>query len=204
MILAVINHPVEGLGTMRELLHDEVREVLGEELTGREEFDSLIVMGGPMGVYEMDKFPFLRKEIDLIRRTDKVLGICLGSQLISFSLGGKVSPGHFGEERGVLRIRTLSPLREVLGETPYVFQWHGDTFTLPDGAQLLGYNERYFQAFSHGRKLALQFHLEVDGTLVRRWVDTYGGSETLVKEVKEREEELREQMSKVLRWWLSL
>ncbi|MCQ4344530.1 MAG: GMP synthase, partial [Sulfolobales archaeon] len=57
-----------------------------------------------------------------------------------------------------------------------VFQWHGDTFTLPPSSELLAYSEKYFQAFRVGKVLALQFHLEVDAKMVSKWVQEYGGT----------------------------
>jgi len=86
MFLAVINYPIEGLGSIKEILEDKgynVKEVLATQLSGNENFDGLIIMGGPMGVYEADIYPFLKIEILLIRKAvsenKPVLGICLGS-----------------------------------------------------------------------------------------------------------------------------
>ena len=85
-ILAVYNHPIETLGTLKRFL-PKVKEVMGEELKGDENFDSLIIMGGPMGVYESDKYSFLLTEMQLIKKAysenKRVLGVCLGSQLIA-------------------------------------------------------------------------------------------------------------------------
>jgi len=90
MFLSIINYPIEGLGSIKEILEDKgynVKEVLATQLSGNEDFDGLIIMGGPMGVYEADKYPFLKVEMELIRKAvsenKPVLGICLGSQLLS-------------------------------------------------------------------------------------------------------------------------
>jgi GMP synthase-like glutamine amidotransferase len=154
MFLAIINHPVERLGNIKDILNEkgyDVKEKLALEIKGNEEFDGLIIMGGPMSVYENDKYPFLNLEVGLIRKAlqkgKPVLGICLGAQLLSASLGGEVRKGAFGEEIGIYRVRLLEEFREILGEEIEVFQWHGDTFTLPQGSKLLAYNEKYFQAF---------------------------------------------------------
>jgi GMP synthase (glutamine-hydrolysing) len=143
------------------------------------EAELLVVLGGPVGVYETDSYPFLRRELALIEhrlsRNLPVLGICLGAQLMATALGGRVYPGPV-KEIGWGRVELtadgaascLSPLRE---EDAVVLHWHGDTFDLPDGAQRLASNQHYQnQAFAHGRKaLALQFHLEADPHALEQW-----------------------------------
>jgi GMP synthase (glutamine-hydrolysing) len=134
------------------------------------DIDWLIVMGGAMGVYDHDKFPWLQDEWAYIRDAidagKTVLGICLGSQLIAHALGSKVFPGP-AKEIGWLPVTKtaagkVSPLFEVMPDPFTVFQWHGDTFDLPPGATLLASSSAVaHQAFSYGdRVLALQFHLE--------------------------------------------
>ncbi len=132
---------------------------------------ALIVMGGPMSVYERDRYPHLTGELRLIRRTIQegrpVLGICLGSQLIAEALGGKVSKGQ-AKEIGWYAVRknpnaSQDPLFAGLpGEFP-AFHWHGDVFTLPPGAVPLASSERTpLQAFRYGASVyAILFHLEV-------------------------------------------
>ena len=169
-------------------------------------FDTLIIMGGPMGVYE--GHPFLREEVEVVKRAvregKKVLGVCLGGQVLSASLGGEVRKGTFGQEVGIGSVKLLPPLSQVLVEEEVeVLHWHGDTFTLPQGASLLGYSPKYFQAFRVGRALGLQFHLEVDAEMVGKWVEIYGGSKSLVEQVREREGEFREAMAKILEWWIN-
>ena len=66
-ILAVYNHPLETLGFLKKFLK-VAKEIEAKDLNGNESFDALIIMGGPMGVYEKDKYPFLRKEMELIRK----------------------------------------------------------------------------------------------------------------------------------------
>ena len=206
-VLGVLNHPIEGLGGIKDELLErgfKVEERLATELRGNEDFDALVIMGGPMGVYEADRYPFLYTEMELIRRAVKegkrVLGVCLGSQLISASLGGIVTKGHFGPEIGMSKVRLLPKLGDKEIE---VFQWHGDTFTLPQGAELLAYSDKYFQAFSLGKVLAVQFHLEVDSKMVKRWVEEYKGDPKLVEEVREKEEVLRRNLKFLMDWWLS-
>lgn len=135
-----------------------------------DDIDWLIVMGGAMGVYEHDKFPWLKDEWAYIRQAidagKTVLGICLGSQLIAHALGARVYPGP-AKEIGWLPITKTeagktSPLLAVMPDPFTVFHWHGDTFDLPAGATLLaGSSAVAHQAYSYGdRVLALQFHLE--------------------------------------------
>jgi GMP synthase (glutamine-hydrolysing) len=139
----------------------------------------LVVLGGPIGVYEADSYPFLAAEIALIEqrlsRNLPVLGICLGAQLMARALGSRVYSGPV-KEIGWGRVELtgegeascLSPLRN---EGAVVLHWHGDTFDLPDGAQRLASNQHYQnQAFAHGRNaLALQFHLEADPHGLEQW-----------------------------------
>ena len=139
----------------------------------------LVVLGGPIGVYEAASYPFLAAEIVLIEqrlsRNLPVLGICLGAQLMAKALGSRVYPGPV-KEIGWGRVEltgegaasSLSPLQE---DGAVVLHWHGDTFDLPDGAQLLASNQHYKnQAFAHGRNaLALQFHLEADPHGLEQW-----------------------------------
>ncbi|MCQ4336521.1 MAG: type 1 glutamine amidotransferase [Sulfolobales archaeon] len=206
-VLGVLNHPIEGLGTLAEILSERgfrVREELAANLKGNESFDVLVIMGGPMGVYEADRYPFLYAEMELIRKAKRegkrVLGVCLGSQLISKSLGDEVTKGPFGPEIGVSKVRLLPKLGDKEIE---VFQWHGDTFTLPPSSELLAYSEKYFQAFRVGKVLALQFHLEVDAKMVSKWVQEYGGNPGLVQEVKEKEEAFRKNLEFIVNWWLN-
>ncbi|MEM0072753.1 MAG: type 1 glutamine amidotransferase [Metallosphaera sp.] len=208
MFLTILNHPVEGPGSIKEVLEErgfKVLERLATEIKGNETFDGLIVMGGPMGVYESDRYPYLNVEMTLIRRAitsgKPVLGVCLGSQLISAALGGSVSRGEFGEELGVYKVYLLEDLRDVLGPSIEVFQMHGDTFTLPKGGKLLAYSEKYFQAFRVGTALGLQFHLEVNRKIVSQWIEYYKINRQFDREVDD--ERLRRSSEKVISYWLS-
>ena len=130
--------------------------------------DLLVVMGGPMGVYERERHPWLVDEVALIARRlaagRPTLGVCLGAQLIAAALGAEVRPGP-AREIGFAPVALTaagraSPLA-ALAEVP-VLHWHGDTFDLPPGATLLAHTAMYHQAFAHGdHALALQFHAEM-------------------------------------------
>ena len=144
------------------------------------DFDWLIVMGGPMGVYDDDKFNWLSGEKTFISQAiqagKKVLGICLGAQLIASALGASVYSNP-EKEIGWFPVR-LSP--EVLSadflgnhsdEFP-VFHWHGDTFDLPEGATRIASSEACInQAFVFGQKVVgLQFHFEVTEKSLERMI----------------------------------
>lgn len=134
-------------------------------------FDWLIVMGGPMGVYNEQEFPRLKNEIDFIRQAIQanktVVGICLGSQLIAAALGAKVYPNAKKEIGWFPITKTKTGQQhQFLQELPTnftTFHWHGDTFDLPtDSKHLLQTEACLNQAFIYKDKvLGLQFHLEV-------------------------------------------
>jgi GMP synthase (glutamine-hydrolysing) len=141
--------------------------------------DLLVVLGGPIGAYEEDRYPFLKSEIALIEKRLKasrpVLGICLGAQLMARALGAKVYAAGF-KEIGWSGVSLsaggrASPLAK-LAPGMRVLHWHGDTFDLPSGATHLASTPRTpNQAFAVGRHgLALQFHLEVSAAGLERWL----------------------------------
>ena len=141
--------------------------------------DLIIVLGGPIGVYETDDYPFLTSETALIEdrlsRDLPTLGICLGSQLMAKALGSRVFKGPVKEIGwGTIALTDegmSSCLGELRGDAAAVLHWHGDTFDLPSGATRLASNEHYEnQAFAYGRNaLALQFHLEADPRKLEEW-----------------------------------
>jgi GMP synthase (glutamine-hydrolysing) len=143
------------------------------------EADLLIVLGGPIGVYETESYPFLTDEIALVERRlareRPTLGICLGSQIMARALGSRVYPGatkEIGwgpvELTAAGRSSCLAPLS---ADNARVLHWHGDTFDLPHGAVRLAFNSHYEnQAFAHGaHALALQFHVEADPWRLEQW-----------------------------------
>ena len=144
------------------------------------EFDWLIVMGGPMNIYEYSQHPWLRAEKQLIGEAiaanKRVLGICLGSQLIADVLGGKVTRNAHTEIGWFpIQLSTEGRGSTLLAEFPSevnVFHWHGDTFAIPPGATYLARSDACAnQAFSCGeRVIGLQFHPEVTASNVRDWL----------------------------------
>ena len=156
----------------------------GETIPSLEDKDGLIIMGGPMGVYEADQHPWMRDEMAAIRAAidngKKVLGVCLGSQLIAGALGARVYP-HTQKEIGWWPVDfSPYPVRgtplEVFGARKTMYHWHGDTFDLPAGATLLASSEACrHQAYAIGRHvMALQFHPEISAATISRWVKESG------------------------------
>lgn len=143
--------------------------------------DLLVVMGGPMGVYDAPEFPWITQEIAgigaRIAAGRPTLGVCLGSQMIAAALGARVYPGH-EPEVGFALLSDLdaeSPLAHLAGVA--MLHWHGDTFDLPPGARRLASTPRYAnQAFAVGdHVLALQFHAEMgEDPRFETWVDEGG------------------------------
>jgi len=139
--------------------------------------DLLVVLGGPIGVYEEKDYPFLAREIALIERRlaagGKVLGICLGAQLMARALGARVYPAGFKEIGWAPLQLSEAGRRSCLAalEGRPVLHWHGDTFDLPPGAvHLAATPQTPNQAFAWERHgLALQFHIETSGRGLERW-----------------------------------
>jgi GMP synthase (glutamine-hydrolysing) len=143
------------------------------------EAELLVVLGGPIGVYETELYPFLRSEMRWIETFLKTetpfLGVCLGSQLLAKVLGANVYPG--GKKEIGWSSLTLteagrnSPLEHLASDGLQVLHWHGDTFDLPAGSTLLASSEVYaHQAFRYGvNALGLQFHAEVTAQDLERW-----------------------------------
>lgn len=142
--------------------------------------DLLIMMGGPMGVYEQDAHPWIACQIRRLAKriaADRpTLGVCLGAQMMAAAMGARVYPGPAKEVgfHALSHVDAGSPLRH-LARIP-LLHWHGDTFDLPEGAELLASTPAYpHQAFRRGANiLALQFHAEMGvdprfGAWVEQW-----------------------------------
>lgn len=142
--------------------------------------DLLVVMGGPIGVYQADDYPFLQGEIDILRarlKADKpTIGICLGSQLMAAALGEKIYVGKQGKEVGwnplsVTPAGMSRPARHLDRAQTNMLHWHGDTFDLPDGCVLLASSDRYenqmYQSGDNG--LGLQCHPEITENQLKEW-----------------------------------
>lgn len=174
----------EDLGLLGPLLAEagyrtEYREAGIDDMGGLDP-DLLVVLGGPIGAYEEEIYPFLTHELALIERRlaagRPTLGICLGAQLMARALGARVYPGP-AKEIGWAPLRlteagAASCLRHLGPQHTAVLHWHGDTFDLPAGATRLASTEICAnQAFSHGpAALGLQFHGEACGPDLERWL----------------------------------
>jgi len=140
--------------------------------------DLLVVLGGPIGVYDHDSYPVVTDEIRLLRTRlaaeRPTLGICFGAQLMAAAFGARVYPNPAREigwsTLDLIDTATPNPLA-VLRDVP-VLHWHGDTFDLPDGSTLLASTPLSAnQAFWRGPNvLGLQFHPEVLGARFEHWL----------------------------------
>ncbi|SPF46329.1 Glutamine amidotransferase class-I [Syntrophobacter sp. SbD1] len=178
MKLHCIQHvPFEGPANIGDWAENQGWKVSGthlyrqENLPDHDDLDWLVVMGGPMNIYEEKEYPWLAAEKKFIEKAiarDKiVIGICLGAQLIADVLGGPVVRNRYKEIGWFpIRLRPEGAESAAFKGFPARFQalhWHGDTFSLPPGAAMLAESKACLaQAFSFngGRVLALQFHLE--------------------------------------------
>lgn len=173
----------EGLGHIGAWIEKQghpltlTRLFAGEPLPRLEAFDRLVIMGGPMNIYEDARYPWLAAERVLIRAAvdagKSAVGVCLGAQLLADALGSKVFAGA-NKEIGWWPVRLCANAQDAgllagLPKQPTVFHWHGDTFDVPPGAVHLAESEGCrSQAFVYdNRVLGLQFHLESTPDTVR-------------------------------------
>lgn len=150
----------------------------------------VVIMGGPMGVYEEDRYPFLCDEIRLIERAVKedkaVLGVCLGSQLLAKALGARVTKGKKKEigwyPVSLAKGATKDRLWTGVEPSFTAYHWHGDVFELPRGAELLASSASTpYQAFRYGgRAYGFLFHMEVTEKIIAGMVRSF--SEELKQE----------------------
>jgi GMP synthase-like glutamine amidotransferase len=190
MSVLIIKHvEIEGPGLMKDCLKEEsiphqvINLASGIKLPKLDDFSAIVILGGPMNVYEEDRYPFLREEDlfikEAIQRGKVVLGICLGAQLIAKALGAKVTQAPVKEigwyDVSLTRAGSQDPLFSRLPKTFPVFQWHEDTFELPSAGQLVATSNAIpHQAFRYGENAyGLQFHLEVTKEMIHEWVRTY-------------------------------
>ncbi|MBK5197540.1 MAG: glutamine amidotransferase [Methyloceanibacter sp.] len=181
--IAIRHVAFEDAGTLENVLQDrgiDLRylEAGVDDLSSAKDADLLVVLGGPIGIYEVDRYPFLKHELATIEAAVKkgvpVVGICLGCQALAAVLAARVYPGKQKElgwdEMTLTEEGKTSPLGAIDGVR--VLNWHGDTFDLPVGATRLASSEiTPNQAFTYGPKvLALQFHVELPQRDMERWL----------------------------------
>ncbi|MFB5627900.1 MAG: type 1 glutamine amidotransferase [Nitrosarchaeum sp.] len=179
-ILIVQNTTMEGSGYLGDLLNNDgftIHSVNAKhEKLPEKKYSLVVILGAPESAN--DDLPYLQAEQKLIKKTVSddipLLGICLGSQLIAKTFGGKVYRGP-KKEIGFyhdLKIDGDSKLFSGFSNPFTVFHWHGDTFDLPQGATRLAHSENYpNQAFQIKSAVGLQFHLEVNEEMINFWLD---------------------------------
>lgn len=187
--LIIKNIDIEGPGRLGKYFESKGMRLDSVELQNGEKIPDVLddyglitILGGPMNVYEEDKYPFLKDEDrlikDAIKREIPILGICLGAQLIAKAAGAKVSANHIKEigwyDISLTEDGLADPLFKGQGRVFPVFQWHGDTFSIPEGGLLLaGSKLCKNQAFKIGSAYGFQFHVEVTFEMIKDWIDSY-------------------------------
>jgi GMP synthase (glutamine-hydrolysing) len=193
-VLILKNISSEGPGTIEDHLRDNgiaysTVDLATEKLPSAENADTLVIMGGPMSVNESDIYPYIKKEIELVRdfiqKDKKVFGICLGAQIMASALGAKVYLGpkkeigwfdielqQEGVRDSLMMKMAVHPKAGDFWKKFKVFHWHGETFDLPAGSVRLAKSELYpNQAFRFGKNAyAFQFHIEVRKEMVYDWL----------------------------------
>ncbi len=204
--------PFEGLGCIENWIKQNEHSVNYTKfykdfsLPNLTEIDWLIVMGGPMSVYDEATYPWLIQEKEFIRQAisngKTVIGICLGTQLIAEVLGAKVYPNK-QKEIGWFEIEISEkakklPLTDGFDNRFTVFHWHGDTYDLPAGSTLMFSSDVCKnQAFIYNNKvLGLQFHLEVTPQTVELLVEI-GATELVEDETVQLAKQIMEQTGSI-------
>jgi len=201
-VLVVCHKTLEDGGTLIDVLNEREECIVECHMAYTEPVKDLdplyhdltIFMGGAMGVYNRDIFPYLQTEIDYLKErlaADKpYLGVCLGAQLMAQALGGEVSPGKNGTELGWHQVKVnetgaQTPLKFLDQSHTDMFQWHGDTFTMPENCTLLASSEAYAnQAIQHGKNaIGVQFHPEVNAHILEMWT-VFGFNELIGKGIE--------------------
>jgi GMP synthase (glutamine-hydrolysing) len=198
----------------------------GEPLPDWRDFAAIVAMGGPMSVNDEEELPWLGAEKALIAEAVRAglpfFGACLGVQLLAVSLGAEVAPGP-APEVGILPVflteaAASDPVFADLPRELLTLQWHGDTFSLPEGAVLLASSPAYpNQAFRWGRSAyGVQFHLELSREMAAEWarVPSYadalarvlgpGSATALVDELAGSAEALQADGRRMFERWLDL
>jgi len=192
-VLVIQNTNIEGLGLFEHLLKSDGYSIktiqAKQEKIPTKKYSLLIILGAPESVN--DNHEYLSDEIHLIQNYVEhnlpVLGVCLGSQLIAKAFGANV---HRGTKKEIgffhdLRLENQNSSGLFTGFTnPFtVFHWHEETFTLPHGAMRLAHSNSYpNQAFKIGTAVGLQFHIEVDDSMINLWLDKTKSLPTNIKE----------------------
>lgn len=194
-VLILKNMTNEGPGTIETFLKEKAMPYrvidlyAGEAVPDTAQFNTLVMLGGPMCANEKDRYPFIALEEELARSFEaegkKVLGICLGAQIMANAFGGRVYKGEQKEagwkdielaEDGMrdqyMRSLAIHPAAGDFWKRFRVFHWHGDTFDIPKHAVRLCGSDMYpNQAFRYrSSAYALQFHIEVTKDMIKNWM----------------------------------
>jgi GMP synthase-like glutamine amidotransferase len=174
---------------------------MGNPFPKCEDFDALIIMGGPMSVGDENTYPWLIHEKafikEFIQAGKRVLGICLGSQLLSEALGAQVKRNHKPEigwfPVSVDRSKLPVKYQEVFPENFTTFHWHSDTFEIPEGAVSFASSDvTANQGYIYKRVAAFQFHMEVTPWMLKQLIEKHGSDlDTDFESIQSREEILR-------------
>jgi GMP synthase-like glutamine amidotransferase len=199
-ILAIQNCEIEGFGlyeryfAAREIDYDIVHAYRDQLLPSSTAFDAIFIGGTPISAYSAHEHPFLQAEIAYLEQAlnagKPCFGICCGAQILAQILGARVGRCEHMEIGGYQVHLTPPGRRDALLDgfpTQFpVFHWHGDTFEVPGGAELLVQGERCRnQLFRWDHVVGAQFHLEVTCQQAATWADTYAGELTKVGKSKE-------------------
>ncbi|MDP3297741.1 MAG: type 1 glutamine amidotransferase [Thermodesulfovibrionia bacterium] len=206
-VLICKNIETEGPGTIKDYLrlknipYKIVELSTGEDLPNSDNFNTLIMMGGPMSVNEDEIYPYIKEEEKLVRdfisKRKKILGVCLGAQIMAKALGTNVYAGPQKEigwydieltgeglRDSYMRNLALHPKVRDIWKRFKVFHWHGETFDIPQGAVRLASSILYpNQAFRYGKDAyAFQFHIEVRKEMILEWLKDETDFERIGKE----------------------
>lgn len=207
-IHALMHVPFEGLGCIEQWIAEKGHSVTfthfyeDYSLPEADSIDWLIVMGGPMGIYDYDKYPWLTEEKEYIRKMivegKTIIGICLGSQLIADVLGAKVFPNK-QKEIGWYDVKLTESAKKLTIFSDFeaqfpVFHWHGDTFDLPsESTHLFSTDVCTNQGYLFkDNVLGLQFHFEVTAESLEKMLIN-GEDELIVNETIQSAKKILEQ-----------
>ena len=193
--LLVLQHlEIEGPGLFYQIAKERgmnieiIRMDQGNKLPRTNEHDLLLIMGGPMGIKDIGsiKYPWLEPERDFIKselkKKTRIIGVCLGAQLLANAAGGDVEILKYGSppkplpEIGWSQVflnQTKYDLNKICESPFHVLHWHGDRILLPDNAELIASSKRCKEQFFKIGSLAygLQFHIESTKEMTERWIN---------------------------------
>lgn len=201
-ILILKHIEIEGPGSIAEFFKETTWNLKTVDLSKGESLpdslkniEAIISLGGPMNVYEEDKYSFLKDEGEFLKKAIReevpILGICLGAQLLAKACGARVRKAPASEigwyKVGLTEKGRSDPLFEGMPGELQVFQWHEDTFGIPKGAVHLAESGACpNQAFRFGRNAyGLQFHLEVSPRMIESWVKRYAKESSMSGDAKD-------------------